>query len=366
MIAGSGNRRRHWSGFTIAALRPTDPWLVLALAGCYGALTYPIYGLAVAHANDYADASEFVAVSGGLLLLYGAGTMVGPLAAGVAMIRLGPEALFLVTAASHVLMAGYAIFRTYRRARDPGERARGLPDGSGRADGHTPATAALDPRAEDATILDRQMRSGGQVAAPGFDPLAWRGPESGNARMSLSTERQFIPVSIAVLTVSDTRTLADDKSGDTLAQRIAEAGHRLADRKIVTDDVGEDPRHGRTWTDEPGDRCGHHHRRHRLHRPRCHAGGAGAPVRKAHGRLLGGFSPHLLREDRHVDDPEPRATGGVANATFIFVLPGSPGACRDAWDGILKAQFDYRHKPCNFVEIMPRLDEHLPRGAAKP
>jgi MFS family permease len=145
-------------GFVIAALRPTDPWLVITLAGCYGALTYPIYGLAVAHANDYADASEFIAVSGGLLLLYGAGTMVGPLAAGVAMTRLGPEALFLVTAASHVVMAGYTIFRTYRRARIPEnvrEAYQTVPD----PPMATPATAALDPRADDATITDRQMEA---------------------------------------------------------------------------------------------------------------------------------------------------------------------------------------------------------------
>ena len=145
-------------GFTIAALRPTEPWLVLTLVGCYGALTYPIYGLAVAHANDYAEASEFVAVAGGLLLLYGAGTMFGLLAAGAAMTELGPESLFLVTAASHVAIAAYAIYRTYKRAPIPGsvrESYQTVP--SPRET--TPETAALDPRAEDSTVLDRDMQS---------------------------------------------------------------------------------------------------------------------------------------------------------------------------------------------------------------
>ncbi len=148
-------------GFAIAALKPTEPWLVLTLVGCYGALTYPIYGLAVAHANDYAEASEFVAVSGGLLLLYGAGTMFGPLAAGAAMSGLGPDSLFLVTACSHVSIAAYAIYRTYRRAPIPGsvrEAYQTVP--SPRET--TPETAVLDPRAEDATVVDREMQSAGK------------------------------------------------------------------------------------------------------------------------------------------------------------------------------------------------------------
>ena len=119
-------------------------------------MTYPIYGLAVAHANDYAEASDFVAVSGGLLLLYGFGTMIGPLAASTAMTAIGPEALFLVTATGHTLMAGYAFYRTYRRAPIP-ESVREahitvpLPKGV-----TTPQTATLDPRAEDRTIMDRE------------------------------------------------------------------------------------------------------------------------------------------------------------------------------------------------------------------
>jgi MFS family permease len=146
------------AGFAIAALNPTEAWLVLTLVGCYGALTYPIYGLAVAHANDYADASEFVAVSGGLLLLYGAGTMFGPLAAGAVMTALGPEALFLVTACSHVTIAAYAIYRTYKRAPIPGsvrEAFQNVPA----TPAATPGTAALDPRAEDVTVLDHSRES---------------------------------------------------------------------------------------------------------------------------------------------------------------------------------------------------------------
>jgi MFS family permease len=148
-------------GFVIAALKPTEPWMVLTLVGCYGALTYPIYGLAVAHANDHADAGEFVAVSGGLLLLYGAGTMFGPLAAGAAMSKIGPEALFLVTAMSHVTMAAYAIFRTYRRAPIP-ESVREAFQTVPAPPTATPGTAALDPRAEDTTVHDPEIHATGK------------------------------------------------------------------------------------------------------------------------------------------------------------------------------------------------------------
>ena len=143
------------AGLAIVLLKPTDPALILTLVGFYGALTYPLYGLAVAHANDYADASEFVAVSGGLLLLYGAGTMFGPLAASLAMTELGPESLFIVTASCHAIIAGYAFYRTYRRPpipRSVREAFQTIP--SSRA--MTPESAALDPRAEDQTILDRE------------------------------------------------------------------------------------------------------------------------------------------------------------------------------------------------------------------
>jgi MFS family permease len=143
------------AGLVIFVLKPAEPALVLTLAGIYGALTYPLYGLAVAHANDYADPSEFVAVSGGLLLLYGAGTMFGPLAAGVAMTELGPAALFLVTATGHMLIATHALYRTTRRPPVPEsarEAFRNVP--SPRA--ITPQTAALDPRGETASMTDRE------------------------------------------------------------------------------------------------------------------------------------------------------------------------------------------------------------------
>ena len=142
------------AGIAIFAFKPVDPVIVLTLTGIYGALTYPIYGIAVAHANDYADASEFVAVSGGLLLLYGAGTMIGPLATGAAMTGLGPAALFLVTAASHIAIAGYAIYRTTRRAPIPGNVREAFQPTPSRD--VTPQTATLDTRAEDATLPETE------------------------------------------------------------------------------------------------------------------------------------------------------------------------------------------------------------------
>ena len=175
------------------------------------------------------------------------------------------------------------------------------------------------------------------------------------------TERPFIPVGIAVLTVSDTRTLADDRSGDTLVARIAEAGHRLAARAIVSDDKERIRTQVEAWTlDDAVDVV-------------ITTGGTGFTGRDVTPEALeplfekrmDGFSAvfHRISYDKiGTATIQSRATGGVANATFIFVLPGSPGACKDAWDGILKAQLDYRHLPCNFVEIMPRLDEHLKRG----
>ncbi len=176
------------------------------------------------------------------------------------------------------------------------------------------------------------------------------------------SERSFIPVGIAVLTVSDTRTLADDKSGDTLVARIADAGHRLVARAIVPDDQERIRAQVEAWTkDDAIDVV-------------ITTGGTGFTGRDVTPEALeplfekrmDGFSEvfHRISYDKiGTATIQSRATGGVANATFIFVLPGSPGACKDAWDGILKAQLDYRHMPCNFVEIMPRLDEHLKRSA---
>ncbi|MGV2098354.1 molybdenum cofactor biosynthesis protein B [Rhizobium sp. 21-4511-3d] len=177
----------------------------------------------------------------------------------------------------------------------------------------------------------------------------------------IDENRPFIPVGIAVLTVSDTRTLQDDKSGDTLAARIVEAGHRLVDRAIVRDDKQAIAARVKTWTETDGIDVV------------ITTGGTGFTGRDVTPEALeplfekrmDGFSEvfHRISYDKiGTSTIQSRATAGVANATFIFVLPGSPGACKDAWDGILKAQLDYRHMPCNFVEIMPRLDEHLKRG----
>ena len=179
----------------------------------------------------------------------------------------------------------------------------------------------------------------------------------------LDENRPFIPVGIAVLTVSDTRTTADDRSGDTLAARIEAAGHRLVARAIVPDDKQTIRDQVESWTkDRDIDVV-------------ITTGGTGFTGRDVTPEALeplfekrmDGFSEvfHRISYDKiGTSTIQSRATGGVANATFIFVLPGSPGACKDAWDGILAAQLDYRHMPCNFVEIMPRLDEHLKRGKA--
>ena len=180
----------------------------------------------------------------------------------------------------------------------------------------------------------------------------------------LDEKRPFIAVGIAILTVSDTRTPETDKSGDTLAARIAEAGHRLIDRVIVPDDREKIAATVKAWTERDEIDVV------------ITTGGTGFTGRDVTPEALeplfekrmDGFSAIFHRisyEKIGTATIQSRATGGVANSTFIFVLPGSPGACRDAWDGILKAQLDYRHTPCNFVEIMPRLDEHLKRGAAK-
>ncbi|OCP00273.1 MULTISPECIES: molybdenum cofactor biosynthesis protein B [unclassified Ensifer] len=177
----------------------------------------------------------------------------------------------------------------------------------------------------------------------------------------IDENRSFIPVGIAILTVSDTRTLADDKSGDTLEARVRDAGHRLEARTIVPDDKTKVHDQVKAWTLDPAIDVV------------ITTGGTGFTGRDVTPEALeplfekrmDGFSEVFHRisyEKIGTSTIQSRATGGVANATFIFVLPGSPGACRDAWDGILKQQLDYRHMPCNFVEIMPRLDEHLKRG----
>lgn len=177
----------------------------------------------------------------------------------------------------------------------------------------------------------------------------------------IDESRPFIPVRIAVLTVSDTRGLADDKSGQTLADRITQAGHILADRAVVTDDRQKIRDTVLAWS------------RNDKIDVVITTGGTGFTGRDVTPEALeaifekrmDGFSEvfHRLSYDKiGTSTVQSRATGGVVNATFVFVLPGSPGACKDAWDGILKQQLDYRHMPCNFVEIMPRLAEHLKRS----
>jgi len=181
---------------------------------------------------------------------------------------------------------------------------------------------------------------------------------------STDPEKPFIPLNIAVLTISDTRSPADDKSGATLADRLTAAGHRLAVREIVTDDVESIRAVIRKWiADEGVDVI-------------LTTGGTGftgrdvtpEAIEPLFEKRMDGFSIafHMLSHAKiGASTVQSRATAGVAGATFIFCLPGSPGACRDGWDGILAAQLDYRTRPCNFVEIMPRLDEHLRRPKAQ-
>ncbi|WP_120632349.1 molybdenum cofactor biosynthesis protein B [Ruegeria sp. EL01] len=171
---------------------------------------------------------------------------------------------------------------------------------------------------------------------------------------------QFIPVRIAVLTVSDTRNLDEDRSGQTLVNRIQAAGHQIADRKIIQDERGQIADQLRIWIADPEIDVV------------ISTGGTGLTGRdvtvEAHRDVyekeieaFGTVFTILSMEKIGTSAVQSRATGGVAGGTYLFALPGSPGACKDAWDGILEKQFDYRHRPCNFVEIMPRLDEHLRR-----
>ncbi len=172
--------------------------------------------------------------------------------------------------------------------------------------------------------------------------------------------RPFIPLNIAVLTVSDTRTLDDDKSGSALAKRLEEAGHILAARSIVRDDVGDIRELVTSWLERDDIDVV------------ISTGGTGLTgrdvtveaMRELFEKEIDGFSTafHMVSWQKiGTSTVQSRATAGVAKGTYIFCLPGSPGACKDGWDSILRDQLDYRHMPCNFVEIMPRLDEHLQR-----
>src|SRR5579862_809040 len=180
----------------------------------------------------------------------------------------------------------------------------------------------------------------------------------------IDASRSFIGLKIAILTVSDTRSIDDDKSGATLAERIVAAGHTVAARAIVADEVEKIRAQAKQWIADPEIDV------------IISTGGTGFTGRDVtpeameplFEKRMDGFSIafHLLSHAKiGTSTVQSRATAGVAGATFIFCLPGSPGACRDAWDGILAAQLDYRTRPCNFVEIMPRLDEHLRRPKAK-
>ena len=176
----------------------------------------------------------------------------------------------------------------------------------------------------------------------------------------IDESREFIPVRIALLTVSDTRSLAEDRSGDTLAARIEEAGHILADRRIVRDERAEIAERLRAWIADPGVDVV------------ISTGGTGLTGRdvtvEAHRDVyekeidaFGVVFTHVSMAKIGTSAVQSRACAGVAGGTYLFALPGSPGACRDGWDEILKPQLDYRHRPCNFVEIFPRLEEHKRR-----
>jgi molybdopterin adenylyltransferase len=194
--------------------------------------------------------------------------------------------------------------------------------------------------------------------------MTGRRPACYKDAMPLDPNLPFVPLSIAVLTVSDTRQLADDRSGDTLVDRLTKAGHRLGARAIVPDEIDAIRAQVKAWIEDPAIDV------------IITTGGTGftgrdvtpEAIEPLFEKRMDGFSAvfHRISFDKiGTSTLQSRATGGVAGATYIFVLPGSPGACKDAWDGILASQLDYRHRPCNFVEIMPRLDEHLKRGKLK-
>ncbi|MEO0386723.1 MAG: molybdenum cofactor biosynthesis protein B [Pseudomonadota bacterium] len=174
------------------------------------------------------------------------------------------------------------------------------------------------------------------------------------------SERSFLPIRIAVLTVSDTRSVADDRSGDTLVARLTAAGHLLAARALLSDDRAAIADQLRTWIAAADVDV------------ILSTGGTGLTGRdvtvEAHRDVyekeieaFGTVFTLVSMKKIGTSAIQSRACGGVAGGTYLFALPGSPSACRDAWDEILVHQLDYRHKPCNFVEILPRLDEHLRR-----
>jgi len=168
----------------------------------------------------------------------------------------------------------------------------------------------------------------------------------------------FLPVQIAVMTVSDSRDASNDTSGDTLVKRLEGAGHSLAARTIVKDDQASIVAQLKTWIADPEIDVV------------ISTGGTGVTGRdvtpeafqQVYEKQIDGFGElfrMLSYEKIKTSTMQSRATGGVAGGTYLFALPGSPGACKDGWDGILQDQLDIRHKPCNLVELMPRLQEHL-------
>jgi len=176
----------------------------------------------------------------------------------------------------------------------------------------------------------------------------------------IDESREFIPVNIAILTVSDTRSLAEDRSGDTLVKRLEAAGHKLAARAIVIDERAKIAAQLREWIADPGvDAI-------------ISTGGTGLTGRdvtvEAHRDVyekeieaFGTLFTQISVAKIGTSAIQSRACGGVAGGTYLFALPGSPGACKAGWYEILVHQLDYRHMPCNFVEIMPRLEEHKRR-----
>ncbi|MBB3910615.1 molybdenum cofactor biosynthesis protein B [Sphingomonas desiccabilis] len=174
--------------------------------------------------------------------------------------------------------------------------------------------------------------------------------------MPIDLARAFVPVRIAVLTVSDTRTLANDRSGDTLVALLSEAGHVLADRALVPDDVGAIVGRLHGWIDDPEIDC------------ILTTGGTGVTgrdvtpeaVERVADKMIPGFG-ELFRWLSYAkigtSTVQSRACACVSRGTYVFALPGSTGAVRDGWEGILASQLDSRHTPCNFVELMPRLRE---------
>lgn len=174
--------------------------------------------------------------------------------------------------------------------------------------------------------------------------------------MPIDEGRPFIAINIAVLTISDSRSLEDDKSGQTLVDRISEAGHQLADRRIVPDDQSAIVAQLEAWIANPQVDVV------------VATGGTGVTGRdvtpeaftSVYEKEIAGFGEvfRMISYDKiGTSTIQSRATAGVAGGTYLFALPGSPGACRDGWDEILKWQLDNRYRPCNFVEILPRLTE---------